>query len=145
VFFLFITVGLYRGVKLKDNLGQITNEKIGISDALDSAPYLDHSDGFDIDVGEGIGGIIIGIVLWILWAILMALLLWIFSNVILIVIGAFAAMLYWIFFRALRLVFKNSNKSKGDVVRSVRYGLTYTLLYNFWIYGIFMLTEYFKR
>ncbi len=145
VFFLFITVGLYRGVKLKDNLGQITNEKIGISATLDSAPNLEHSDGFDIDVGEGIGGIIIGIILWILWAILMALLLWIFSNVILIVMVTFAAMLYWIFFRALRLVFKNSNKSKGDIMNSIRYGLTYTFLYNFWIYGIFMLTEYFKR
>jgi hypothetical protein len=65
--------------------------------------------------------------------------------VLVIVVLTFIAMLYWIFFRALRLVFKNSNKSKGDLIESVKWGLTYTTLYNFWIYGIFMLTIYLKR
>jgi hypothetical protein len=145
-FFFFITIGLYRGVKLKDNLGQITSEKISGADMLDLTPQTTHhGDGFDIDVGDGIEGIIAAILLWILWAILVAVTLWVFSNVILIVIATFAAMLYWIFFRAMRLVFKNSNKSKGDIWESIKYGLTYTFLYNFWIYGVFMLTEYFKR
>jgi len=144
-FFFFITVGLYKGIKLKDNIGQITSERISVTDTLDSnPPTIHHGDNFDIDAGDGLGGIIVGILLWILWAILVALALWIFSNVILIVISTFAAMLYWIFFRAMRLVFKNSNKSKGDLWESVKYGLTYTFLYNFWIYGVFMLTEYFK-
>lgn len=147
VFFLFITIGLYRGVKLKDNIGQIKSESISGSDTLDILSNTSHShgDGFDFDVGDGLGGIIIGIILWILWAILVAVALWIFSNVILIVIATFAAMLYWIFFRAIRLVFKNSNKSKGDIFESIKYGITYTFLYNFWIYGVFLLTEYLKR
>lgn len=144
-FFLFLSIGLYRGVKLKDNLGQITKEKISGPDMLDLTPHTTHhGDGFDVDVGDGIEGIIAAILLWILWAILVAVTLWIFSNIILIVIATFAAMLYWIFFRALRLVFKNSNKSKGDIWESIKYGLIYTLLYNFWIYGVFILTEYFK-
>jgi hypothetical protein len=147
-FFLFITIGLYRGVKLKDNVGQITIEKVTPTDTLDAlTTHTSRSDfggGFDVDVGEGCAGIIVGIILWLLWAILVALALWIFSNVILVVIATFAAMLYWIFFRAMRLVFKNSNKSKGVIWESVKYGLTYTFLYNFWIYGVFMLTEYFK-
>ena len=144
-FFLFITVGLYRGVKLKDNIGQITSERISGADMLDlTPPTTHHGDSFDIDAGDGLEGIVIGILLWILWAVLVALALWIFSNVILIVIATFAAMLYWIFFRAMRLVFKNSNKSKGDIWGSIKYGLTYTFLYNFWIYGVFMLTVYFK-
>ncbi len=145
-FFLFITIGLYRGVKLKDNIGQITSDKLSFNDSLDLNIHpTHHGNGFDVDVGDGLEGIIAGILLWILWAILVALALWIFSNVVLIVIATFAAMLYWIFFRALRLVFKNSNKSKGNIFESIRYGLTYTLLYNFWIYGVFMLTEYLKR
>lgn len=146
-FFLFITIGLYRGVKLKDNLGQITAEKISMYDTLDVTEHTSHhqSSGTEVDADDGIIGVLIAFVLWILWAIFVAVALWIFSNVIAIVIAAFAAMLYWIFFRALRLVFKNSNKSKGNLLESIRFGLTYTLLYNFWIYGIFMLTEYLKR
>jgi hypothetical protein len=145
VFFLFITIGLYRGVKLKDNMGKITPAYFSSSNAVDVASQTTHhGDGFDLDLGEGIGGIIMGIILWILWAILVAFMVWFFSNVLLIVIASFVGMLYWIFFRALRLVFKNSNKSKGDIIESIRYGLTYTLLYNFWIYGIFILIEYFK-
>jgi hypothetical protein len=126
-------------------MGRITPAYLSGSDAADlvSRP-AHHGDAFDLDVGEGIGGIIVGIILWILWAILVAFMIWFFSNVLLIVIATFVGMLYWIFFRALRLVFKNSNKSKGDIIESIRYGLTYTLLYNFWIYGIFILIEYFK-
>jgi hypothetical protein len=69
-FFLFITIGLYRGVKLKDNLGRITAGQLSGQDAMELASETRYrSDGFDLDVGEGIGGIIIGIILWILWAI----------------------------------------------------------------------------
>lgn len=151
-FFLFITIGLYTGVKLKEDSSELKNKKVVGSNVLDLVPDVPlsshHGDGFDIDIidaGDGLGGIIVGIILWILWGVLVALALWIFSNVILIAIAAFAAMLYWIFFRAMRLVFKNSNKSKGDIFESIKYGLTYTLLYNFWIYGIFFLTAYFKK
>lgn len=141
-FFLFITTGLYNGIKLKDNVGKITDKFTGV-DAADIPSQLPTIE--PIEVGEGIAGIILGILLWIGVAILLAVSLWIFSNVVVIVVMAFVAMLYWIFFRALRLVFKNSNKSKGDLMESVKWGLTYTLLYNFWIYGIFVLTTYLKH
>jgi hypothetical protein len=141
-FFVFITVGLYKGVKLKHEPSQT-----GIVPVTDSIGLAGHTpdSGFDFDVGEGLGGILLALVLWILWAIVVAIALWIFSNVVLLVIATFAAMLYWIFFRAMRLVFKNSNKSKGDMMASIGYGLTYTVLYNFWIYGIFLLTAYLKK
>jgi hypothetical protein len=141
-FFVFITVGLYKGVKLKHEASQ--TGVVPATDALELAHYTPDS-GFDFDVGEGLGGILLALVLWILWAIVVAVALWIFSNVVLLVVATFAAMLYWIFFRAMRLVFKNSNKSKGDIIASMGYGLMYTVLYNFWIYGIFLLTAYLKR
>ena len=139
-FFSFITIGLFNGVKLKDNLGEIIDKfkKIDTSN-------VDFASSGPIDVGEGIAGIILSIVLWIVMAIVFAIALWIFSNVLVIVILTFIAMLYWVFFRALRLVFKNSNKSKGDLLESMKWGFTYTILYNFWIYGIFILTAYLKR
>ncbi len=141
-FFLFITIGLFNGIKLKDNLGQII-DRFKTVDTSSISSNLTSSE--PIEVGEGIGGFILSILLWILMAIVFSIALWIFSNVLVIVVLTFIAMLYWIFFRALRLVFKNSNKSKGDLIESIKWGLTYTTLYNFWIYGIFMLTIYLKR
>ena len=141
-FFSFITTGLYNGIKLKDNLGQII-DKFKIVDTSSFSSGLTSSDPFD--VGDGIGGIVLGIILWILMAIVFSVALWIFSNVVVMVVLTFIAMLYWVFFRALRLVFKNSNRSKGDLIESIKWGLTYTVLYNFWIYGIFILTVYLKK
>jgi hypothetical protein len=141
-FFTFITIGLYHGVKLKDNLGQIV-DKFEMIDTSHLSSGIDSME--PIDVGEGLGGIILSILLWIVIAILLSAALWIFSNVLILVILTFTAMLYWVFFRALRLVFKNSNRSKGSLIESMKWGFTYTVLYNFWIYGIFFLTNYFKQ
>jgi hypothetical protein len=141
VFFLFITVGLYQGMKLKDNIGKIKTADIQVPSSFDFSPP---GDGIFV-FADDILGAVVGVIAWILFAFFLVLLLWIFSNVVMIVIATFMAMLYWIFFRALRLVFKNSNKSKGKLMESIRYGLLYTFLYNFWIYGILMTAEYFNR
>ena len=141
-FFSFIIIGLFNGVKLKDNLGKIVDKYKAI-DPTDISSNLTPSD--PIDVGEGIAGVILSILLWIVMAIVFAIALWIFSNVLVIAVLTFIAMLYWVFFRALRLVFKNSNRSKGDLLESMKWGFTCTMLYNFWIYGIFILTTYLKR
>lgn len=139
-FFSFITIGLYNGIKLKDNLGLIVDKFKGVE-----TPDISTVDSSGpIDVGDGIAGIVIGILLWIVVAIAFSVALWVFSNVLVIAVLTFVAMLYWVFFRALRLVFKNSNKSKGDLIESMKWGFTYTILYNFWIYGIFILTTYLK-
>ncbi len=138
-FFSFITIGLFNGIKLKDNLGGVTDKFKTIDTSSISADFA--ASGPLVE-GDGIGGIILSLVLWIVLAVVFAIALWIFSNILVITILTFIAMLYWVFFRALRLVFKNSNKSKGDLLESIKWGLTYTVLYNFWIYGIFILTNY---
>lgn len=140
-FFSFITFGLYRGMKLKDNVGLIV-DKLKPVDTSNVSPNLASEP---VDVGDGIGGIVLSILLWIVMAIVVSIALWIFANVLAVVVLTFIAMLYWVFFRALRLVFKNSNKSKGNLMESIKLGLAYTTLYNFWIYGIFILTVYWKK
>lgn len=139
-FFSFITIGLFYGVKLKDNLGKIIDDFKTVD--TPSTTEIISSGPMDMHVSDGIGGIILSILLWIVMAVVLSIALWIFSNVLVIAVLTFIAMLYWIFFRALRLVFKNSNKSKGDLLQSMKWGLAYTVLYNFWIYGIFILTDY---
>jgi hypothetical protein len=141
----FITVGLFQGIKLKDNVGRI-NDRIK-SEELPNIPDISPIEP-TVELGDDFGGIIVGavvsILLWIVTAVLLAVVLWVFGQLLVTSLLVFAAMLYWIFFRALRLVFKNSKRTKGDLPMSVIYGVFYTFLYNFWIYGILFLVAYFK-
>ncbi len=138
-FFLFLAIGLYNGVKLKDNIGKLT-------DKLEPSKIPDFSKAIDgpafLGDGEGIGEILIAIFLWIVVAILIALFLWLFGAILWTSIIVFIAMLYWIFFRAVRLVFKNSNKCRGNLKSSIAYGLFYMIIYNCWIYAIIFGTHY---
>ena len=68
-FFMFITTGLYNGIKLKDNVGKITDKFKGV-DVVDLPGELPSIE--PVDVGDGIAGIIVGILLWIGIAILLA-------------------------------------------------------------------------
>ena len=69
VFFLFITIGLYKGIKLKDDLGKIT-DKIIVKKMPDISNGLElPTDIFD--VGEGIAGFILGLLAWLLFSILL--------------------------------------------------------------------------
>lgn len=141
VFFLFITLGLYYGLKLKDNVGNILNRE-RIKKYVDKTPTM---DGFDFDppaVGDGIGGIIVSILLWIILSILLVFLLSFLGLFFWSAVFLLGAMLYWIFFRALRLVFKNSRKCKGDFVKSIGFGFLYSFVYISWIYGIIFLINY---
>jgi hypothetical protein len=139
-FFLFLTIGLYRGIKLKDNIGRLT-DKIDLSN-LPDFPSTGGGGVDSLEVGEGIGGIIIAVILWIVVTFLIGIFLWIFGALLWSGIIAFVAMLYWIFFRALRLVFKNAPICRGNLMKSMGYGLFYTTLYNFWIYGIILAAHY---
>jgi hypothetical protein len=142
IFFLFIAIGLYNGVKLKDNLGRIV-DKFDAKDIPDISNAMSGS-GFT-DGADGIIELIISFVLWLVVAIILSLLLWVFSAVVWLLILVFATMLYWIFFRALRLIFKNSVKCKNNFQSSFLYAVLYTFFYTSWIYGIIFLTYYFKE
>ena len=142
-FFLFISISLYNGTKLKDNIGKITDrfDTKKIEYLKEITP--ENADGFD--VGEGFGGIIISIILWIFATLVISYLFFLLGAIVWLSVLIFLAMLYWIFFRALRLIFKKSAECNGNVEKSVFYGIIYTMLYNFWIYGIIFLTEYYGK
>jgi hypothetical protein len=93
----------------------------------------------DVDDAEGIVGVIFGVLLWLLITGLFLFCLWWLGAIFWFSVLLFAAMLYWIFFRALRLVFKNANRCKNKLKESIAYGLGYTLLYNCWIYLIILI------
>ncbi|WP_288377232.1 hypothetical protein [uncultured Chryseobacterium sp.] len=140
-FFLFISVGLYSGLKLKDNVGNILNKE-RIQRYADKTPKF---NGFEIDIpdaGDGIGGAILSILAWIIISILLIFLSYFFGLFFWSAVFLLFAALYWVFFRALRLVFKNSGKCKGDLLKSFAFGLFYSFLYISWMYGIIFLTKY---
>ncbi len=140
-FFLFISSGLYYGFKLKDNIGNILNQE-RIKKYSDKTPTI---DGFDFDppaVEDGIGGAILSVVVWFIFSILLIFLSYFLGLFFWSAVLFLAAILYWIFFRALRHVFKNSGKCKGNIVKSIGVGFLYSFLYIFWIYGIIFLINY---
>ncbi|MBF9221404.1 hypothetical protein [Hymenobacter ruricola] len=141
-FFIFTTVGLYHGVKLRDDVGRLTDrisrKNFPGTGGLESLPDFDFSDG------HGILGILAAIVLAAVVAILAVFVIWLVGALLWSGILIFAAMLYWVFFRALRLVFKNSNRCRGRLGASVWEGFWYASLYTCWIYSIIMAAHYLR-
>lgn len=144
-FFLFISLGLYYGLKLKDNIGSIFNKERIKKAYPENIPSFEGGGNFDLSVDggdEGCLGVIVAIVLWILAAIIIAVVLYFLGFLFWITVLLLAAMLYWIFFRALRLVFKNSKYCKGNLLKSLGFGFFYSFLYVSWIYGVIFLANY---
>ena len=135
-----MTYGLYVGIGLIDNFPKFRNFKRG--DIIGNAsPNFDTPD---IDTGDGIGGLILAILLWILMTILIIILLIVLEAIFWFSIFIILTMLYWIFFRAMKFVFSKSKDTKGDIGNSILYSLAYTFLYVGWIFGIVYLTQIIK-
>jgi hypothetical protein len=161
-FFSFITIGLYCGFKIKNDAGNVKElyqSKFFRSDysyfssstktkskSQDSSAFYEGLDlGNPSTDGDDILGILVAIVVWIIVAVVLAFAVAFIGDLLIISLLAFVGMLYWIFFRALRLVFKNSNRSKGKLFESMKWGLFYTVLYSGWIYGIFIIIGFIKK
>ncbi|MGB3607529.1 hypothetical protein [Psychroserpens sp.] len=138
--FLFITYGLYYGIGLKDNFPKFREFKTGDFIAQSgTTPNLP-----SIEVGDGIGGFIMSILLWIGMTILIFVLLILLEAFFWVSIFIILAMLYWMFFRALKLVFSKSKDTKGNIRMSICYALMYSILYLGWMFAIVYLTEIFR-
>ncbi|MCG0017024.1 hypothetical protein [Winogradskyella immobilis] len=132
-----MTYGLYKGIGLIDDFPKFRNFKTGDLTGSTS-PTMDIPS---VEIGDGIAGLILSILLWIGMSILFVVLLIVLEAVFWFSLFIILAMLYWIFFRALKFVFSKSKDTKGDIGISAVYSLTYTLIYISWIFGIVYLTE----
>jgi hypothetical protein len=137
VLFLFIFIGLYRGWKIKDNLGNILDSfddlrNPGVGD-MDSLAAVD----FGGDIGEDGGlGCLFSFIAWIVIGLFGAIILWFLGAIFWAIILTIAALLYWIIFRAFRLIFRNASYCKANIARSFGISILFTFLYNCWIYAI---------
>jgi hypothetical protein len=139
--FMFLTVGLFHGIKLKDDIGAIT-DKIKSYKRLHPLDF--HTSGPTFEVSS-IGELIVGLILWLVVSFVLAYLFWIAGAILWILFLLISASFYWIFFRALRLVFLKSRICRGDVIKSAAYGFLYTFLYTSWIYVIIYSLQYLKK
>jgi heme O synthase-like polyprenyltransferase len=150
VFFLFLTSSLYRGIKLKDDVGDLTKKIKWRKDySMDVPAVSNSSEGKssiipDLDVGDGVEEIAAAVFFWIVATFVFIALLFLFETVIWVFILLLVAMLYWVFFRAVRLVLKNSARCRGKLSKAATYGLGYTLLYSSWMYAILLSVKYLR-
>ena len=146
--FSFMVIGLYKGFKLKDNLGRITDSfKVDTdSSLLDWVPSggdgRDGGNGVDLDIGDGCEEVVVGVLIWIVVTILIGILLFIFGTIVWFSILLLLAILYWIFFRGLRLVFKKSSICQGDILQSLKYSFLYTSFSTLWLICILFVVEH---
>lgn len=136
--FLFMTYGLYKGVDVVDDF---PNYKNFTSGELYGGHLPANFDLPETTVGDGIEGVIVSILVWIAMTILLFILLIILEVVFWVSLFIIIMMLYWLFFRALKLVFSKSKDTRGDIGVSALYAFGYTALYVGWIFGIVYLSE----
>jgi hypothetical protein len=131
--FLFLFFALYKGIKLKEDLGRIWS-KPNLTDLGDSS-FLEMIS-FD---GDDIVSFLFSLII-IPFAIITAIYLFtlVISGVVL-----FVAVLYWVFFRAIRFALKKSNVCKNNSLKSAYYSFGFTLLYTIWFYLIILGLNYF--
>lgn len=142
-FFLFVSIGLYKGFRLQESFGSV-DKHIRMRGSVDSSigDVSEGTNSFDLPEVDGLEGVLFAIFYWILITGLLVLLTFFFETILVgsfwILIGA----LYWVFYRAVRLVLKNRKVCKGDLGKSLLMALLYTALYVGWLYMIVGLLHY---
>lgn len=135
-FVVFTSAGLYHGVKLRDDVGRLTdriNRRNFPNSDVSGFDFGDFDFHFD---GDGLVSFLVALFAWVVAAVLALCLVWLLGALLWTSMIAFAAILYWVFFRALRLVFKNSNRCRSQWLPSIKLALAYSVLYTAWIYAI---------
>ncbi|MEM9822316.1 MAG: hypothetical protein AAF985_14635 [Bacteroidota bacterium] len=135
--FLFLTYGLYAGFRLKDDYES------------DEAKHNKESGdgGFELpdwplfDFGEFGEGWLFSLLWWVFATLAILVFLFLASYVFTYSILIILSMLYWLFFRALRIVFRQSVRTKGDLLAALTNALVYTFLYTGWMFGLVYLSQ----
>lgn len=147
----FIVKGFYNGVRLKDTIGRFRISrslfagflKKVIRPAGKRKRRRSGASGWGTfpDVSAGCFSLFDDALVWLVAAVAALSLLWLLGNLLWACVLVFIAMLYGVFFRALRLVFRKSALCRGHFGRNLWYGIYYTFLYNCRIYFIIIATH----
>lgn len=134
--FALLTVGLYRGARVRAGRFQMPDLRSDPGDLL----QIDTGPSFEFDVGGGDDFGCLGIVLGLLMGVVMVLVLVAIAYLVLPVVYALVVLVafsvWWLAYLALRRVFVLSRWCRGDAGRSVMYASLYTLVYTGWLFAI---------
>ena len=141
--FLFLAVGLYRGVRLEKPVVEDPEKPFGSAD-FDAASVVGLATiappDIKLDVpdlgssGDDLVGCLVSIVLWIVIAIVLMVLFWVLVQVLAFALPWVLLALYWLFYRALHLVFDKAPQTRGKILPSLGYALLFTVLYTGWLF-----------
>lgn len=156
--FLFIAFGLYSGVQIQNPGKDLELEQDGFrspgvgaspdwTDVLSAMFYFTPPDLSKIefpkidldgipDGSDDLVGCLLSIVLWIVAAIVITFLVWAFAQIMAIVLPLLGVGLYWIFYRALKLVFSRSAECCKQIGPTLKYSLVYTVLFTGWLFVV---------
>ena len=129
--YAFLFVGLYKGFKLKDNLGKVV-KKYGF-EKIAPTSYIGYPDN-ELEA----------IITLILFSGTILLILMNIITVLWMGILVFMAMLYWVYYRAIRFALKKSNVCRDNIAKSLLYGFLFTLFYSIWFYAIIFGAHYLR-
>jgi hypothetical protein len=161
VLFGFLAVALYQGLRVQRSpadrpvwrslRNRFKQPEVSADDVADAASVVaDVASSIDIsgidlpdlpDGGDDLVGCLFSIVLWVAVAALIIILLPIVIELVWAVTFILIAVLYWIFYRALRVVFLQSRKCRGNWPRSLGYAGFYTLLYTGWLFVVVQIVK----
>ncbi len=140
--FLLLAGGLYQGVRLARPRPADADVRPMMPRRLplvDAAPALG-SIGVELpemsDAGDNLAGCLVTFMLWLAATILITILTWLAIEFLVIVLPALLLGVYWIYYRALRLVFSKSRLCRGRLRLSLGYALLYTFVYTGWLFAV---------
>ncbi|TRX48719.1 hypothetical protein FNH22_28570 [Fulvivirga sp. M361] len=142
IFFLFLWLGLLYGMRVRDDL-------TGKLRLIWSKPKPLLSNTSDIpfsnlpSVGDGIEGVLLSIVIWIVVSVAFIILLILLDYVVWMGLMGVVFLVYWVFIRALKLIFSKSAECTDRIGKSFVYALGYTLLYLGWLYIVIFFSTLF--
>jgi hypothetical protein len=143
-FFLFVTIGLFNGFDIKDDLSHKLHIKWrGTGFNVNTHSIPENPISFDVETGDGIEGCLASIVLWIVATIAFLVFLIFFEFVLWAAFLGLVILIYWILMRALKLIFSKSQECENDLPKSIYNALVYTTLYVSWLYGVIYFSSIF--
>ena len=133
IFYVFVFYGLYYGIKLKEDVGKILKK-----------PKLEPVESILGSTGVSPSSTIEAIIYLIILIPAIVILILNFAVIIWTAILFFVAILYIIFYRGLKFIFKKSPICKNNLTNSFLYSSIFTLTYCAWFFIIIYIVDKYK-
>ncbi|MEI8197139.1 MAG: hypothetical protein WCI73_14675 [Phycisphaerae bacterium] len=144
--FLFLTVGFYRGVRIRREVVDLRPKEAIQFGKLYEGVDLSNLDfsGFEA-FGDHPLGCLGALVMGLLVLLLLPLVLWLTTNLFWVAIPLAFTALYYVFSRSLRQVFLRSQRTRRNLALSLVNSLLFTSLYTSWFWLLLSIVEYCHR